>query len=98
MTRRRAGSVRKMPSGRWQARYIDPAGRRLTAPDTFRTKGDAQRWLSATETDLNRGDWHDPRHGKVSFADWADEWLTTKAPKLQPSTVDLYDYLLRRYV
>jgi integrase len=98
MTRRRAGTVRKLSSGRWQARYLDPAGRRLTAPLTFRTKGDAQRWLAATETDLNRGEWHDPRHGKVLFGAWADQWLATKAPKLQPSTAELYRYLLRRHV
>ncbi len=63
MTRRRAGTVRKLPSGRWQARYWDPADNRLCAPSTFATKGDAQRWLAATETDLGRGDWHDPRLG-----------------------------------
>ena len=27
------------------------------------------------ETDKVRGDWLDPRLGKITFADWADEWL-----------------------
>ena len=31
-------------------------------------------------------------------AEWAERWLTTKAPQLQPSTVDLYRYLLRRHI
>ncbi len=84
------------PSGRWQARYWDAAGNRLTAPNTFATKG--QRWLSAAETDMSRGDWHDPRLGEVLFREWAERWLATKAPTLQPSTVDLYRYLLRRHV
>ncbi len=96
--RRRFGSVRRLPSGRWQARYWDAAGNRLGAPGTFATKGDAQRWLSAAETDMSRGDWHDPRLGDVPFAEWAERWLATKAPTLQPSTVDLYRYLLRRHV
>ena len=93
--RRRFGSVRRLRSGRWQARYWSAAGNRLGAPITFATKGDAQRWLSAAETDMSRGDWHDPRLGEVPFREWADRWLATKTPKLQPATVDLYRYLLR---
>ena len=96
--RRRFGSVRRLPSGRWQARYWDAAGNRIGAPDTFATKGDAQRWLSAAETDIGRGDWHDPRLGDVPFREWADRWLATKAPKLSPATENLYRYLLRRHV
>ena len=65
---------------------------------TFATKGDAQRWLSAAETDMGPGDWHDPRLGEVPFRDWADRWLLTKAPTLGPATEDLYRYLLRRHV
>ena len=42
-TRRRFGSVRRLPSGRWQARYWDAAGNRTGAPTTFATKSDAQR-------------------------------------------------------
>ena len=53
--RRRFGSVRRLPSGRWQARYWDAADNRITAPTTFATKTDAQRWLSAAETDMARG-------------------------------------------
>lgn len=96
--RRRFGSVRRLPSGRWQARYWDAAGNRAGAPVTFATKGDAQRWLSAAETDMSRGEWHDPRLGDIPFGEWAERWVATKAPKLQPSTVDLYRYLLRRHI
>jgi len=96
--RRRFGSVRRLPSGRWQARYWDAAGNRVGAPTTFATKGDAQRWLSAAETDQNRGEWHDPRLGDVPFCEWADRWMATKAPTLGLATQDLYRYLLRRHV
>jgi hypothetical protein len=96
--RRRFGSVRRLPSGRWQARYWDAAGNRIGAPDTLATKGDAQRWLSAAETDSGRGDWHDPRLGDVRLREWVDRWLVTKAPKLSPATENLYRYLLRRHV
>ncbi|MBJ7480459.1 MULTISPECIES: hypothetical protein [Rhodococcus] len=32
------GSVRRLPSKRWQARYSTPDGTRYTAPHTFDTK------------------------------------------------------------
>jgi integrase len=96
--RRRFGSVRRLQSGRWQARYWDVAGNRIGAPNTFAAKADAQRWLSAVETDMARGDWHDPRLGDVAFKDWSGTWLATKAPRLAPATEDLYRYLLRRHV
>ena len=43
--RRAFGSVRQLASGRWQARYLDAAGVRDTAPRTFPTKVEATRYL-----------------------------------------------------
>ena len=97
-SRRRFGTVRKLPSGRWQVRYHDAIGNRFTAPDTFATKTDAQRWLAAVETDLARGDWNDPRLADVPFSNWAERWLSIKTPTLAPATVELYRYLLRKHV
>ncbi len=51
-SRRRFGRLRKLPSGRWQARYSLSDGRELSAPDTFLTKTAAQRWQASTESDL----------------------------------------------
>ncbi len=75
MTRREFGRVRKLPSGRWQARYPVGDGQLRTAPQTFPTKTDASTYLSAIETDLARGQYIDPRAGKISFTDWAEQWL-----------------------
>mgnify|MGYP003374537964 CR=1 FL=1 len=44
--RRGFGYVRKLPSGRLQARYTGPDGQEHRAPITFDTKGDAQTWLA----------------------------------------------------
>lgn len=41
--RRRFGSVRKLPSGRFQARYRGPDGLMRTADATFATQTDADR-------------------------------------------------------
>ena len=45
--KRRFGRVRRLPSGRWQARYKGPDGMRPSGTSTFATKGDAERWLVA---------------------------------------------------
>jgi integrase len=68
--RRRFGNVRKLPSGRYQSSYIGPDGVRHTAPKTFRTKTDADIWLSGIETDLTRGEWADNEASKMLLRDW----------------------------
>lgn len=95
MTKRRQyGAVRKLPSGRWQARYRDQAGRLVAAPATFDTKGDASRWLAVAESDMARGKFIDPRAGKVLFRDYAARWVEQRT--LRPSTADEYRGLVER--
>ena len=61
MTRNQFGSVRKLPSGRFQARYIDAAGARITARTiydkalTFATEKQARIYLIHLQSDLERG-------------------------------------------
>ena len=83
--RRQYGSVRRLSSGRWQARYTDKAGRAHTAPGTFATKGDASRYLASTETDLDRGEWYDHRLGRLTFDEWVQRWWSTTVD-LRPSS------------
>ncbi len=94
--RRTFGTTRKLPSGRWQARYWDHKSRRQTAPNTFLTKADATRYLALVEADLTRGLFHDPRRGAIPFGEWADRWMENA--ELRPTTRDLYGYLLRRFI
>lgn len=60
------GSLRKLPSGRWQARYPGPDGETYTARTeddkslTFLTKTDARRWLAAVHTKISLGQWEPP--------------------------------------
>ena len=95
--RRSFGSVRQLPSGRWQARYRDLAGKPHTASQTFATRPEAARFLAQVETDLARGEWTDPRAGRVSFAEWAGRWQETTT-NLRPNTRALHGYLLRRFL
>lgn len=66
---REFGSVRQLPSGRWQARYRAPDGRRLTAPFTFTTKRAAAAWLAETQTNIERGRWVSPEQEAAEAAD-----------------------------
>jgi integrase len=95
--RRSFGSMRQLPSGQWQARYRDLTGRSHTAPRTFATKPEAARYLAQVETDLARGEWTDPRAGRVPFEQWAARWQATTT-NLRPNTRALHGYLLRRFL
>jgi integrase len=97
MSRRRFGSVRRLPSGRWQARYRTNDGRQHTAPETFATKTAATRHLAQVETDLGRGQWSDPRLGRTTFTEWAARWEATTV-SLRGNTRAAYRNLLRRYL
>ncbi|MFI8005969.1 tyrosine-type recombinase/integrase [Streptomyces sp. NPDC086010] len=72
--RRRFGSVRKLPSGRFQARYPGPDGLMRSAPETFPTQTDADRWLVRKEAEILDGRWKDP-DDKVLFGVYADAWF-----------------------
>lgn len=60
------GSLRKLPSGRWQARYPAPDGQTYTArtdddkPLTFLTKTDARAWLASIHAKIARHEWEPP--------------------------------------
>ncbi len=91
------GSVRQLPSGRWQARYPGPDGVVRSAPKTFDTKRTAEQWLSGVETQIMQGEWIDPERAKRKLGDYADQWIVQR-PGLRPRTVELYKWLLRKHI
>ena len=91
------GSLRQLPSGRWQARYRGPDGLLRPAPFTFPLKRDGARWLALTEAELLADNWIDPDAGRVPFTEYAEVWITER-PGLRPKTIQLYRYLLRRHL
>ena len=95
MRRRAFGNTRRLPSGRWQARYRDGRGQEQTA--MFATKAAAGRWLSSIETDIGRGDWADPRLARVTVGEWAEQWTATTVA-LKPKTRWGYASVLRTHV
>ncbi|ARX85132.1 integrase [Streptomyces alboflavus] len=90
--RRRFGAIRKLPSGRHQARYPGPDGIMRPAPKTFATVTEADDWLAEKQTEVKSGQWRDPEAGAVNFKAYADKWVEDR--ELGALTSDLYRYLL----
>jgi len=93
--RRHFGTVRKRPSGRWQAVYWSEGG--LHSAGTFTAKADALARLSTIEADFRRGAWIDPSAGQVTIKKYADEWIAHR-PDLAVRTRELYEDLLRLHI
>ncbi|TDC38300.1 site-specific integrase [Micromonospora sp. 15K316] len=92
----RFGSVRKLPSGAWQARYAGPDGLPRKAPNTFDTKRAAEQWLVETEAEMLRGEWLDPDAGKITLTEYADRWMRERY--LKALTREEYERHLRLHV
>lgn len=96
------GSARKLPSGRWQARYFGPDMTYHSGPTTFRTKGDAQAWLAEERRLISLEQWSSPQDRAIRAAAdeesrrsrtlsvYAGQWLaarvTSAGAALRPST------------
>jgi integrase len=90
------GWVRRPRGGRgWEARYRGSDGRERSR--SFRTRGDALRFLAGVEAQLQRGEWRDPALARTTLDAWVEEWMATTV-HLRPSTCALYEYLLRCHV
>lgn len=90
------GSVRQLPSGRFQA-YYRHDGRTFTAPATFLTRDAARGWLANERADRALGTWRDPRLGQLTFGEYAQGWLESRT-NLTARTRQLYAYLLSRRI
>ncbi|EOT03201.1 hypothetical protein K530_14872 [Streptomyces noursei CCRC 11814] len=88
--------MRQTESGRFQARYWAPDGKRRYAPKTFETKTEATTWLALTQADIERKHWADPDAGAVNFEDFARKWVNERG--LAATTEDLYTRLLTRHI
>jgi integrase len=76
MVRRRFGWIRSLPSGKFQASFMEPDGRRQTAPETYRTEADAARYLDRIERDIKRGLWtQDEGLGRRSLRECCEAYL-----------------------
>ena len=104
--RRGIGSVRKLPSGKWQLRYTDPNGIRRTARTTFQTKASAEFELTRIRQAIESGTWQidqAPQPGGIepkslTLKQLADHWraqrVNSKGRPLSPNTLNEYQRLI----
>ena len=81
------GNIRKLKSGRYQARYYH-LGKQVPADSTFATKANARAWLASIETELSSGRHLSPDAGRQRFGDFSRRWLEQR--DLRPRTRDTY--------
>ncbi len=92
--RRNFGTVRRLPSGLYQAFYR-VGGTRFTAPTTFFTKGDADTWLALKQAAIVEHRWRPevpPEPDFVPFGTYAQSWLAHR--ELSPKTHSEYRRML----
>jgi len=94
--RRRFGNVRRLPSGRFQARYIGPDGLERKAPHTFDTERQAGRWLTVVESEIIKGEWAAPESGEIKLEEYGRKWIAER--KLQPRSRENYEDLFRLHI
>jgi integrase len=94
--KRQFGNIRKLPSGRYQARYRGPDGQLRSAPRTYERKPEAARWLSLKEAEIARGEWIAPELGGRTFQEYAEGWMRDRV--LKRTTEDRYVGLLKNHL
>ncbi|MEU3286764.1 tyrosine-type recombinase/integrase [Streptomyces longwoodensis] len=80
------GKVRKVKTDRYgaglryRARYVGPDGTEKSKSFPDGKKRLAEKWLSAVETDMTRGQYTDPKSMQTTFRQYAEKWLDSKTP------------------
>ena len=96
------GSVRQLPSRRWQATW-KRGGRTFTARTdddqalTFSSRAKAVRWLESHSEAIRTGTWPPPKTPAAeSLEAYATRWMATRS--LEQTTRDHYTQLLRDWI
>ena len=99
------GNITQLPSGRFRARHLHPErklvdGKRnyVNAPETFRTKTDARKWLTKQDALISSGMWIDPKEAKLepTFSEYAEQVI--KQRNVSDSTQSYYEKWLENHV
>jgi integrase len=87
-------SIQKRANGRWRARFRDEGGREHA--QHFERKVDAQAWLDEQTARFVRGEWADPRAGRVSLRAYATRWQSIQVSSA--GTARIVDNALRLHI
>ncbi|MEH1056172.1 site-specific integrase [Micromonospora sp. CPCC 206171] len=81
---------------RYRVRYIAPDGKEKSQSFPDKKKREAQAFLAQVQADILKGSYVDPDAGRVTFKQYADEWLA--AATTDELTRDRIEYELRLHV
>ncbi len=87
-------SVAKRPNGRYRARYRDDTGREHSKD--FMRKSDAQVWVRAQASSVDRGDHVNPKDSRTSVTAYAGQWQAVQVGR--PASLAILDNALRLHV
>jgi integrase len=76
---KRTGDPKSVTVERYRARYRDEAGKEHARH--FLKKAQAKRWLDEVTASVVRGEYVDPRAGRVSFREWFARWTNAQVWK-----------------
>lgn len=98
------GNYRKLPSGRYQARYTGPDGKVYNGPRTFPNETEAQGWLAAERRMIDLDTWrpldqrkHRNETTTLTVTDFAQRWLDS-AGHLTPGSRSTYQSLIDKRI
>lgn len=63
----------------YEVRFRQPDGKEISK--TFRSLSAAKQWQVEQQRNRNKGVWIDPRLGRTSFSEWAEDWLRSNPAK-----------------
>jgi integrase len=90
-------TINKTDTGKWVVRYREPGGRSASQRErTFRRRAEAEAFRAKVEHDKLQGLYVDPHAARVTFGQYANEWMRTQPHRA--STADTYERHLRRHV
>ncbi|MGI5850114.1 MAG: tyrosine-type recombinase/integrase [Christensenellales bacterium] len=95
-----AGTIRKRPDGRWEARFTtgrDPGtGKQIQRSVYGKTQAEARKKLQAACVAIDEGTYTEP--SKLTLNSWLDIWLEEYTPNLKPRTKWTYDGYISNHI
>jgi integrase len=89
-------SIKRVPSGKWRARYRDLSGKEHASHHDTRAK--AQQWLDLQTAAIVRGDWIEPKAARTTLKEYSATWLERMRPGWRPATAASVENSLDKHV
>ena len=95
-----AGTIRKRPDGRWEARYSvgfrPQTGKQIQRSIYGDSQKEVRQKLAKLTTEIDEGIYADPCNMKLGT--WLDIWINDYTVNLKPSTRSIYDSHVRTHL